>query len=58
MIEFAVIVSLIAAAIAVAAFVVAHRRSPGKPLPAGTRRILVPFTAASSTHVSSTRRSA
>ena len=44
MIEFAVIVSLIAAAIAVAAFVVAHRRSPGKPLPAGTRRILVPFT--------------
>ena len=44
MIEFAVIVSLIAAAIAVAAFVVAHRRSPGKPLPAGTRRVLVPFT--------------
>ena len=44
MIESAVIVSLIAAAIAVAAFVVAHRRSPGKPLPAGTRRILVPFT--------------
>jgi len=43
-IGLAVVVSLIAAAIAVAAFVVAHSRSPGKPLPAGTRRILVPFT--------------
>jgi len=41
----AVAISLFAAAAAVAAFLVAHRRAPARPLPAGTRRILVPFTA-------------
>ena len=40
----AVAISLLAAAAAVAAFLVAHRRAPARPLPAGTRRILVPFT--------------
>lgn len=40
----AVLVSLVAAAASVGAFVVVHRRAPARPLPAGTRRILVPFT--------------
>ena len=40
----AVAISLVAAAAAVAAFLIAHRRAPARPLPAGTRRILLPFT--------------
>jgi hypothetical protein len=40
----AVLISIVAAVAAIAAFVVAHRRAPARPLPAGTRRILVPFT--------------
>ena len=40
----AVIAALIAAVAAIAAFVIAHQRAPVRPLPAGTRRILVPFT--------------
>jgi hypothetical protein len=40
----AVVVSLIAAAAALAALVIAHRRAPARHVPAGTRRVLVPFT--------------
>jgi hypothetical protein len=40
----AVVVSFIAAAAALAALFIAHRRAPARPVPAGTRRILVPFT--------------
>jgi hypothetical protein len=40
----AIVVSLIAAVAALAALYIAHRRAPARPVPAGTRRILVPFT--------------
>jgi hypothetical protein len=40
----AVLIAIVAAVAAIAAFVVAHSRAPARPLPAGTRRILVPFT--------------
>jgi len=40
----AVGISVLAAVAGIAAFVVAHRRAPARPLPAGTRRILLPFT--------------
>ena len=40
----AALFAIVAAIAGIAAFVVAHRRAPARPLPAGTRRILVPFT--------------
>ncbi|MGH3073797.1 MAG: hypothetical protein ACRDQC_02650 [Gaiellales bacterium] len=40
----AIVASLIAAVAALAALYIAHRRAPARPVPAGTRRILVPFT--------------